>query len=344
MPLSVQLLAMSQSAQRNISGFIKTKGKTYFSIIDSQPTQVVILDIDNQEGKNLLLAHQNRQNKTEDSTKIIALTLSPLKDTCSSIIQIQKPITSIELIRAAEKIRQLISNKAQSSKINKQIIREETSEVISKNSDVTQSYEPSETLQGMLRKAVQLSDKENTPVVLHIQNYRIEINASNNLAYLSFPKNRLRNLCYYPLNTSTCLIKKESLTHSSENSIALSITELSITELSWNTALLCARGRSAKNLDDEATYQLKRWPNLTRWLPSNNALSIASLWTKSPYSITAISQQLGVPITDVRCFISAALDSHLAIICNEVSEVIPFKAQNNNSSLFKKLLNHLKRA
>ena len=339
MPLSVQLLAMSQSSQRNISGFIKTKGKTYFSISDSQPTQVIILDIDNQEGKKLLLEHQTKQNITKDSIKIIALTLSPLKTSCSSIIQIQKPITSIELIRAAEKIRLLISNsQAQSSKINKHIIREETSEVISKNSDATQSYEPSGTLQGMLRKAVQLSDKEKTSVVLHIQNYRIEINASNNLAYLSFPKNRLRNLCYYPLNTSTCLIKKESLKNASEECISLSIAELS-----WNTALLCARGRSPKNLDNESTYQLKRWPNLTRWLPSNYALSIASLWTKAPYSITAISQQLDIPITDVRCFISAALDSHLAIICKEACEVIPFKT-HNNSSLFKKLLNHLKRA
>ncbi|MBL4796073.1 MAG: hypothetical protein JKY50_01525 [Oleispira sp.] len=335
MPLSVQLLAMSQSSQRNISGFIKTKGKTYFSISDSQPTQVIILDIDNQEGKKLLLEHQTKQNITKDSIKIIALTLSPSKDSCSSIIQRQKPITSIELIRAAEKIRKLISNnQVSSSKINKDAI----SEVISENKDVVQSYEPSGTLQGMLRKAVQLSDKEKTSVVLHIQNYRIEINASNNLAYLSFPKNRLRNLCYYPLNTSTCLIKKESLKNASEECISLSIAELS-----WNTALLCARGRSPKNLDNESTYQLKRWPNLTRWLPSNYALSIASLWTKAPYSITAISQQLDIPITDVRCFISAALDSHLAIICKEACEVIPFKT-HNNSSLFKKLLNHLKRA
>jgi hypothetical protein len=346
MPLSVELLAMSPSSQKNISGFIKTKGKTHFIMSDSQPAQVVILDIDNQEGRNLLLDYQTARTQASESqankTQIITLSLSPLETSDPSIIQIKKPITGIELIRAAEKINKACSkisktvNTNSATKIERMLAGSNSPNV--SQSRGSQSYEPSETLQGMLHRAIQLSEKERTPAILHIQQYCIEINVANNLAYLNFAKNRLRSLCYIPLNSSTCRIEKGSLGASSIERIPLPITELS-----WNTALLCSRGRLPKNLNDKSIYQLKRWPNLTRWTVPSNALSIASLWTKSPCSIIAISQQLCVPIADVRCFITAALDSQLAIICKEVSEIIPFKAPKKNSTLFKKLLNHLKR-
>jgi hypothetical protein len=356
MPLSVQLLAMSQSSLKNISGFIKTKGKTHFTISDSQAAQVVILDIDNQEGRDLLLGYQTSRKQTDsplsNTARVIALSLSPKDNIDSSIIQIKKPITGIELIRAAEKIQKM------SNKVNEPINQESSGSshaysdptkpkenskvdnplVSDENHSELQTYDPSETLQGMLEKAIQLSNEENTSAILHIQRYCIEINVAHNKAYLNFPKTRLRNLCYVPLNTSTCRIEKGSLSTSSQELISLPITELS-----WNTTLQCSRGRLPKNLNDQSIYQLKRWPNLTRWAVPNNALSIASLWSKSPYSITAISQQLSIPIADVRCFITAAINSQLAIICEEVTEIIPFKAQKKHSTLFKKLLNHLKR-
>lgn len=330
MPLSVQLLAMSQASLRNISGFIKTKGKMHFVINDSQPAEVIIIDIDNKEGKDLLLKYK----KNPVPSQLITLSLSPAKQDNTSSIQIKKPVTSIELIRAAEKIKSLVNRNDDATK---KISTESALKEKTKNSN--QYYEPSETLQGMLRKAIQLSSKEETPVVLHVQKYSIEIDASKNQASLNFPINRLRSLCYFPLNTATCLIQKETFNHSS-----VQYTSLPIPELSWNTALLCCRGRSAKNLNDDSLYHLKRWPNLTRWISPDNALSIASLWTKGPYSITVISEQLAIPIADVRCFITAALDSQLAVISEEASEVIPFTAQHKNSTIFKKLLNRLKRA
>lgn len=340
MPLPVQLLAMSQSSQKNISGFIKTKGKTHFTLSDSQTAQAVILDIDNQEGRDLLLDFQtNRIQANKEHSRniqIIALSLSPLDNLDSSIIQIKKPITGIELIRAAEKIKKMSNNKHTTSAKPESKVEHKLS--ASHSTDKSKTYEPSGTLQGMLRRAIQLSDKEKTPVVLHVQDYCIEINVATNQALLNFPKNRLRSLCYVPLNASVCHIEKGSLGSSS-----IDRTPLPIAELSWNTALLCSRGRSPINLNDDSIYQLKRWPNLTRWTVPNNALSIASLWTKYPCSITAIAQQLNIPIIDVRSFITAALDSHLAIMNEEVSEIIPFKAKKKDSTLFKKLLNRLKR-
>lgn len=331
MPLSVQLLAMSQASLRNISGFIKTKGKTHFTLSDAQPAEVIIIDIDTQEGKDLFLQH--RTNNTQ--SHIVTLSLSPVKDDGISSFQIQKPITGVELIRTAEKIKSLAKKNKASAKNNipdKHLTKKTAN-------DNSQRYEPSETLQGMLRRAIQLSDKEKISVVLHIQQYCIEINTANNKACFNFPMNRLRSLCYFPLTASTCLIEKESLDHSSMEYVSLPIAELS-----WNTALLCSRGRAPANLNDESLYQLKRWPNLTRWIAPDNALAIASLWTKSPYSITTIAEQLDIPIIDVRSFITAALDSQLALICEEAAEVIPFKAKNKNSAMFKKLLDRLKRA
>ncbi len=321
MPLSVQLSAMSKSSYRTISGFIKTKGKTHFKLCEQQAPEVIILDIDTAEGKNLLLQYQY------NDTQVIALSLSTQIESSSSVVHIQKPITGIELIRAAERI-------SASEKV-KTIDKVKTVDKINEE----QFYEPSQTLQGMLRRAIQLSDKENTVVALYIQKYIIEIDANKKRAYLNFSQRRLRNLCYLPMNTSNCRIKKKSIISSLPEGCSLPLPELS-----WNTALLCSRGRIAHTLSDDHIFQLKAWPNLTRWNVPKNALKISSLWSKSPNSITPIAQQLSIPISDVRSFITAALDSNLAIICQQNSKIIPFEAKNKNSTLFKKLLNRLNRA
>lgn len=340
MPLPVQLLAMSHSTNRNISGFIKTKGKTHFTLSDSQNAQVVILDIDNQEGRDYLLSFESKRNPASASQppeiQLITLSLSPLDSIDSSIIQIQKPITSIELIRAAEKIYKTRETAKSAISPRKSIATPKNKD--SDKADKSLSYDPNETLQGMLRKAIILSDKKNTSSLLNVQDYSIEVNASDNTAYLNFPKNRLRNLCYIPLNSSTCQIKVGTLNESIREKISVPITELA-----WNTAILCSKGRSPKNINDGLQYQLKRWPNLTRWTVPNNALNIASLWTKSSYSISSIAEQLCIPITDVRCFITAAIDSNLAVVSEEALTSIPYKAKTENSTLFKKLLKRLKR-
>ena len=338
---------MSQSSHRNISGFIKTKGKTHFKLSDQQDSDVVILDIDNEEGKSLLTEYQNNH------TQVIALSLYSLDKPSSSVIHIKKPITSIELIRAAEKIRKQNKDQVNKSGIklktaaspeqtfdkSQELLREESQKGSIEEVDDSQRYEPNQTLQGMLRRAIQLSDKEKTNVVLQIQKYCIEIDAIKKRARLNFSQNRLRNLCHVQLNSSSCRITKESLTASLSE-----YPSFSLTELCWNSALLCSRGRLAKSLSDNSIYQLKAWPNLTRWNVPQHALQIASLWSKSPNSITAISQQLSIPIADVRSFITAALDSDLATANEPSSKIIPFEAKKKNSTLFKKLLNRLNRA
>jgi len=175
--------------------------------------------------------------------------------------------------------------------------------------------------------------------LVKIQQYRIEINAAKKQVILNFSAKRLRTLCYFPMNTSTCSIEKGIIAD-----VAAESTIMSTAELSWNTALLCSRGRLAKNLSDDSLYQLKSWPNLTRWQIPEYALNIAGLWSKSPNSISAISQQLSIPITHVRSFITAALDSHLAVTCDQTSDVVPFDKKKKNAALFKKLMNRLKRA
>jgi len=351
MPLSVKLSIMSQSSHRNISGFIKTKGKTHFKLSDQQNTDVVIIDIDSEEGKSLFSEYRNNR------AQVIALSLYSIEKPSLSVIHIKKPITSIELIRAAEKIKKQSKDQVQSSGNNIKTItdpeqaidksrellleksqREQHKKLVEEIDD-SQRYEPNLTLQGMLHRAIKLSDKEKTNVVLRIQKFCIEIDAIKKQARLNFSQNRLRNLCHVQLNSSSCRMTKESLTTSLSEFPALPLTELS-----WNTALLCSRGRLAKSLSDNSIYQLKAWPNLTRWNVPHHALQIASLWSKSPNSITAISQQLSIPIADVRSFITAALDSNLAIANEPSSKIIPFEAKKKNSTLFKKLLNRLNRA
>jgi len=334
MPLSVQLLAMSPSSQKTLAGFIKTTGKKHFVLSDDLMPNVLIIDIDNTQGKQYLSHYQNSE------TKLITLSLAQQDDIPASVIQIQKPFTGVEILRSAEKIKELkTTSDLEKNKALKQSAINEQDRPDNKQPSLSSSYDPSTTFQGMLRKAIQLSDKENTPVLISIQQYRIEIHADNNTARLNFAKKRLRTLCQFPLTDQLCDITKITIT--SENS---DNTTIALPELSLDVAILCSRGRLPKNMAIDALYQLKKWPNLTRWSQPESAIKIAGLWSKSPNTITNMARQLSIPIEHVYSFITAAIDSNLAKQCNGIAEVIPFKTEKNNTALFRKLLNRLKRA
>lgn len=347
MPLPVQLLAMSPSSQKIISGFIKTKGKEYFSISNAS-APVIIMDIDNPEGRSLLAQHR------DSSKSIITLSLTPSiasAPTSNKIIQLQKPITGVELIRAAEKINKNIknmfkknmfsANPKSNNEINKNTTENRLEAASVRNSKTIEntSYDPSTTLQGVLRKAIQMSEQDSSLVIIEVQNYRLQIDPKSEKVVLNFSTNKLRNLCYFPLNPNTYRIEKIS-----QPDAFIAESTFSIKELSWTVALLCSRGRLAKNLNDNTLFQLKAWPNLTRWQTPDHALSIAGLWSKSPQSILSITQNLNIPITHARSFIIAALDSHLAFACEQKLEVAQLEENKSNNAFFKKLLNRLKRA
>lgn len=344
MPLSVQLLAMSPSSQRTISGFIKTKGKKHFSLTESSSPEVLLIDIDNPQGKQYLSQFQY------GNASIITLSLSKHEALPAHILQIKKPITGVELIRSAEKI-VLDKHKSASREVTRsspQNTKDETLEKSHKTASSSTSsilqediefYDPSPSLQGMLRKAIQLSDKENSTVVMTIQKYQLEINARNHSARLNFPKSRLRTLCQFPLSDHTCSIKKGLMVSITNKNLSMSLTELS-----WNAAIFCSRGRLPKNFSNQVQYHLKSWPNVTRWNCPEHTMKMASLWSKHPNTIQHISQQLSIPLIHVHSFITAAMDSHLAVQCNERIDAIPFDSKRSNSALFRKLLNRLKRA
>lgn len=347
MPLPVQLLAMSPSSQKIISGFIKTKGKEHF-LISNASAPVIILDIDNPEGRSLLAQHR------ESSKSIITLSLTPSianGPTSNKIIQIQKPITGVELIRAAERINKNIKNMFKKSmlsanaKSNNSVSKNTTKDSLEsfaerKTTPVeSMQYDPSITLQGVLRKAIQMSEQENSLVVIKVQNYRLQIDAKNEKVLLNFSTNKLRNLCYFPFNPNTYRIEKIS-----QSDTIIDDSTISIKELSWTVALLCSRGRLTHNLNDNTLFQLKAWPNLTRWQAPEHALNIAGMWSRSPQSILSITQNLNIPIAHARSFIIAALDSHLAFACEQKLEVAQLEEKKSNNAFFKKLLNRLKRA
>ena len=333
MPLSVQLLAMSPSSQKTLSGFIKTTGKNHLILTDDLAPDVLIIDTDSSEGKRLLSQYLISE------IKLITLSLSQKDDIPESVIQIQKPFSGIEILRSAEKIKNICTaNKNKQSRTLKDALTDHKKSASNQNNSLASFYDPSTKFQGMLRKAIQLSDTENTPVLMSIQQYRIEICANNESARLNFSTKRLRTLCQFPLSDQLCEIKKGLMVSDNHDNVTLSLPELS-----WNVALLCSRGKLPKNMAFDAQYQLRKWPNLTRWNQCDHAMKIAGLWSRSPNNIKNIAQQLSIPIESVCSFITAAIDSSLAKKCDDITEVIPFKTERSNSALFRKLLNRLKR-
>lgn len=324
---------MSASSLRTISGFIKTKGKHHLILTDELVPDVLIIDIDNPKGQQLLSHYQN------SGINLITLSLSQQENIPASIIQIRKPLTGVEILRSAEKIQNsLVSKKKIHAGEPKKVVDHKRlpSEPLPQQ---PLAYDPSTTFQGMLRKAIQLSDTEKTPVLISIQQYRIEIHADKNRARLNFSTKRLRTLCQFPLTDHLCNIRKGLMVSTTnDNSV------ISLPELSWDVALFCSRGRLPQNIAADAQYALNTWPNLTRWNHCEHAMRIASLWSKSPNNINNIALQLALPVENICSFITAAIDSNLANKCDDMTEVLPFKSKKSNSDLFRKLLKRLKRA
>jgi hypothetical protein len=77
----------------------------------------------------------------------------------------------------------------------------------------------------------------------------------------------------------------------------------------WALAAHAAHGRLPRGTDPRRHLRLRRWPNLTRWLETPGAMTLAAQWSRGA-SLAWLHRNSGVPCPAINTFYAAgaALD------------------------------------
>ncbi len=117
-------------------------------------------------------------------------------------------------------------------------------------------------------------------------------------------------------------------------------------ELLWETATWASAGRLPRGSQPNGRVQLRRWPNLTRFMLLPDSLRIAALWLDHAISLAGTRRMLGVPVEHVYAFYSAAdalgLVVHHAVNAPVTAPPELLAAGRQNSGILGRILNRLR--
>lgn len=114
----------------------------------------------------------------------------------------------------------------------------------------------------------------------------------------------------------------------------------------WELALLTSKGRVPVGTPmDKPTY-LMQWPNFSRLMHVPNDMKIAAYWLRLPSSLNDLSENLNVPIDNVRLMYSATFLTGLAGIATRKSDYmlrLGKPEEHENRNLFGSFMNKFKK-
>ena len=118
-------------------------------------------------------------------------------------------------------------------------------------------------------------------------------------------------------------------------------------ELLWQAAYYASQGRLIQGCRREDVVALRYWPNLTRLPGPPSSIAIAALLTRYPTSITLAGRILGVPMSEMLEFYSAAYSAGFIKVHNRTMEshdLKPHKLKpHSDSTMLGKLLSRISR-
>lgn len=79
-----------------------------------------------------------------------------------------------------------------------------------------------------------------------------------------------------------------------------------IDELLWNATHVASKGRLLEGCEPDDVICLKHWPNLTRIPCCPNTIRLASFFSRVPTSLQVAHHLLGIPLSEIYMFYSAA--------------------------------------
>jgi hypothetical protein len=177
----------------------------------------------------------------------------------------------------------------------------------------------------------------------------IYIDARNKRVSSNLKDIHMRQLAIAPLSSGDSDLDAHLEMIESTSMAALTCSDSAIYPLEtfiWELALLTSKGRVPMDTPmDKPTY-LMQWPNFTRLMQSPNDMKIAAYWLRLPSSLIDLSENLNVPINDVRLLYSAACLSGLAGVATRKSDnmLLPGKPEKHqNRNLFGFIMNKFRK-
>ncbi|MCK5881810.1 MAG: hypothetical protein KAG18_08035, partial [Sinobacterium sp.] len=201
---------------------------------------------------------------------------------------------------------------------------------------IIEHYDPKQTLLGVVQNALQHSTEKNTAMMLICEGRLIEVDKEKDRIAISFDEKTLRALCRFTFNENNTTLNTGTLP------LQRQVAEYTLSHFLWEIGLSCSRGRLPESLHEDHCYQLKHWPNLTRWQAPQHSMRISSVWSQSPLSAVAVANQLNISVAYVIAFLVAADAADIIQTNDRADKIISFDQPHKSRGVLRSFFNKLK--
>ncbi len=354
MAVKVAVLGAANRFTEVVRAFIR---KTYRDavLVGEDQAEVCIIDLDAYGATELL---QDQRQRFPDRP-VIALSLHDSGE--EGVIWLKKPLSAEALAKALDQVRD-------SKPSLKLVVREQAGGAIhqaaagiaKKNraaaihvrhnwaEDTSSGYNPNDCLQGWLTKAYRQAMLTGMPLRLETGWQPILVFPKVQKVWVDADDKQLHAFCRIPLKTFSRLNgARVDLPIGIHPEPAAALAELpqplqAMDAFLWKVAWWNSGGRLPTEIRSTQVVRLKRWPNLTRYLCSPQALRLSAFLYQRPASPLQAAKLLGLALADVFSFVSAAnaveLIEQISVSSESRSEL---PAPSKNPSLLRRILQRL---
>ncbi|NOX42135.1 MAG: hypothetical protein GXP19_00125 [Gammaproteobacteria bacterium] len=180
------------------------------------------------------------------------------------------------------------------------------------NENENMFYNPAHYLQGYVKEAFKMAQKNKKNVLLQGVLQSITVLYQTREVFVKRNGESLFAMSERSLFAiSSIPIAKENMTISVLTDSYDSICKedgllLDYDHFMWKLAIRASRGRVPEGTDLSRQIYLGQWPNIPKSNLTPNSLKIATLWAEEPRTLSMTAQMLSIPQRDVFIFLSAA--------------------------------------
>jgi len=265
-------------------------GKNYLAIKDNPKSEILVLDHDTEEGKQLL------SNASDNQVKIV---FSSGAITGKNLISLTKPIRVLPLKNVLLKVcQQLYSYYSEHDK-NPEKNHEASHQAPTENThqEINASFSENIFLEFLKAK----SDSS----CLHMTSAGlpdIYVDGENKIFVIATNSDDIDK--YFSNNFEEVCLKKISHEEFNKNTVNMKISSLD--SILWRCALTCSRGQLIPGHTVETPVKLVSWPNFSREGFKPEYFKLAAILAKQFISLASLSKQVEKPIEGIIDFYNAA--------------------------------------
>lgn len=264
-------------------------GKLFqFNDIQNKNSHLLVIDVDNEEGRQLL------NNSLAGQVKIL---VSSTAQSGKNVVGLKKPVDIESFKNILSKLFETMH--AQLAKMN----AAKNEKIISTPANSSQTNSIIESVFYNLFLA------KNNKQILHIASNELEvyIDGNNQSLKTGGSLDDIRKLILVPFNEIT--IKKISDNEFQDKTKQLQIVTLH--NILWTAAITCSNGQLLPGHDDQTAVKLRAWPSFTRNDFKPEHLKLAAVLAQRPISLIELSKQTNINHAEIVNFYNAAFSVDL---------------------------------